>query len=162
MKKVIFVRHGKSSWSNPYLEDRQRPLKARGRRDASLIAGVLADANRIPQKICSSHALRASQTADIFQDILSVPEMELFPQLYHADESEIIQFLGRQSNEKDFLMLFGHNPGYTDLINLYSDDYFVNVPTSGAFEIEYEISSWDEISDYNGALRNYWFPGMFR
>ena len=72
MKRIFFVRHGKSSWSDPYLEDFHRPLKNRGLKDAKLIASILCKAGHNIDHIYSSDAERAVQTAKVFSKKLKV------------------------------------------------------------------------------------------
>ena len=117
MKKVIFVRHGKSSWNDPYLSDDQRPLKKRGRIDGMTIANILKEENLAIEKIFTSHAVRAKETAIIFKDLLNISEFSKHKELYHAGELEILRFLNKVDNDLNLIMLFGHNPGFTSLNN---------------------------------------------
>ncbi|MEZ5085116.1 MAG: histidine phosphatase family protein [Tessaracoccus sp.] len=83
MITLILVRHAKSDWSNPMLSDHDRPLNARGTRNAPMMAKRLADTGVDVQRILSSTALRARSTAAAFSAELGVP-VELDEDLYHA------------------------------------------------------------------------------
>lgn len=42
-------------------------------------------------------------------------------------------------------MLFGHNPGLTNLFNEISDAYLDNLPTCAVVMIQFESQSWTNI-----------------
>ena len=63
MKKLIVIRHGKSTWDNLQLRDFDRPLNERGRQDAPKIGQRLASLSLMPDKFISSPAKRAISTA---------------------------------------------------------------------------------------------------
>jgi phosphohistidine phosphatase len=162
MKRVFFTRHGKSSWDNLYLDDHSRSLKDRGRKDARLIAGHLKDIAPIPEVIYSSSAVRAKETAEIFQEVLGIPFIQFFRDLYHAGPIRILEFLGHIEVDYSTVMLFGHNPGYTELINRYSMDFIDNVPTSATFLIDFDTDDWSEIQNCRSTLAGFWRPKDFK
>ena len=63
MKRIYFIRHAKSSWKDMDLADHDRPLNARGERDAPAMAAALAQRGVSPDGIITSSALRAVTTA---------------------------------------------------------------------------------------------------
>lgn len=162
MKYAYFVRHGKSSWDAPVPYDHDRPLLERGLKDAQIISSIFKDLNVLPDKICSSSAIRARQTAEIFVQNLEVQDVDYYFELYHAGMHDILHFIAKLDNGINSVMLFGHNPAYTDLINEFSKDYIVNVPTSGAFRIDFSVDAWKDVRVENGELRDYWFPKMYK
>ena len=72
MKLLTLLRHAKSDWSAPYRSDFERPLKARGRRDAPLMGEYIANLDLVPDLIVSSPAERARQTAELFAEAASL------------------------------------------------------------------------------------------
>ena len=66
MKKLVLIRHAKSDWSNPFLDDFLRPLNKRGEKNAPLMAKVLKEKNIRPDLIISSPSLRTKQTLEYF------------------------------------------------------------------------------------------------
>jgi phosphohistidine phosphatase len=162
MKYVFYTRHGKSSWDDPFLEDHDRPLKKRGVKDAGIITDRLQHFEIKPNIIFTSSAKRAAQTAEIFKKNLEIPYIQYFIDLYHASDRAVLEFLNNLEVDYQGVMIFGHNPGFTDLINRYSDRYFYNVPTTGTFCIQYSCNNWNEISEAEARLIEYWFPKDFK
>ena len=162
MKRIFFVRHGKSSWSDPYLEDLHRPLKKRGLKDAKSIAKILSKEGYKIDQIFSSDAKRARQTAKVFIEKLKVSNVSYHNELYHAGLSKLKNFISTIPENVNTVMFFGHNPTYTDAINEFSDEYFFNVPTAGCFMIELEDDDWNAISWGGAKLKEYWFPRDFK
>ena len=162
MKQAYFVRHGKSSWDSPALYDHDRPLKQRGLDDAHLIARELKQLQVRPDLVCSSSSIRTRQTSEIFLEYLDVKLVDYYFELYHAGMHEILKFASKLDDKFNCVLFFGHNPAYTDLINAFSTEYIVNVPTCGAFQIDFSIDSWRDLDISNGVLQNRWFPKMYK
>ena len=94
MKTLYLIRHAKSSWSIDGIEDRDRPLKGRGIRDAHLVSQYLREESISADyfSMCSSPATRALHTALIFAKNLSVPasKVAIDDALYHSSAEEIL------------------------------------------------------------------------
>jgi len=162
MKEVYFVRHAKSSWDDLSLSDHERGLMERGLKDAEMISGILAKQGVQPDGTFSSDAVRAIKTAEIFSKNLNSNHIQTCRDLYLAGSFSIIHFLYSLDDSYETVMVFGHNPGYTDLINHYSKTPFDNVPTSGVFHVRFQIDSWKDVKTARGVLINTWFPKDFR
>jgi len=163
MKQLILVRHAKSSWDFPSLTDHDRPLNKRGKRDAPRMAEYLSQHIGTVDCVVSSTAERAKQTAKHFQDAFesSLKEAYLTGELYHAAPDEILLQAQLINDDYGVALMFGHNPGYTSVANLYSDDYIDNVPTCGIVGINFNVDSWRELTSDNGVLSFFYYPKMF-
>lgn len=161
MKKLILVRHGKSSWENP-LEDVERPLKKRGYKDAEIITDKFKEYVEKPIKAYTSKAVRAYTTAQIFQKNLEIDDADFAvePDLYTFDKERILEFIKSQDNSVQRLMLFGHNPAFTALANELGDEVLDNLPTTGLVMISFENDAWKEISKGKTVLTL--FPKSFK
>lgn len=149
MKTIYFVRHAKSSWDDPMLADHDRPLNPRGRRDAPHMAARLADLGVRPDGILTSTARRARQTAEYFRDALGVPASRLraAEELYHAWAETISAQVRKLPQDWDTVLLFGHNPGYTDLANRMDNQQIIdNVPTCGIVMGQATIDDWKDFN----------------
>lgn len=145
MKTLYFVRHAKSSWDDAQLDDHDRPLNARGQHDAPMMARRLLGLDVAADGILSSTAKRARQTAAHFQEVLSVDNAIYLRNLYHAWPEAIEKEIRNLPNEWDTVLVFGHNPGYTDLANRLDHNAFIdNVPTCGIVGAEIQIKSWTD------------------
>ena len=147
MKELFIVRHGKSSWDIESISDIDRPLKERGINDAYTIADRLVKQNKIPDKIISSPANRALHSATIFARVFDYPyyEIQINEKIYHAETNQMLDIIKDIPREIDSLMLFGHNPTFTDLANYFVGNEIENIPTTGIVDILFEINSWSDV-----------------
>lgn len=165
MKTVYFVRHAKSSWDDATLDDHDRPLNKRGRRDAPVMARRLLGIDVAPDGLLSSTAKRARQTAAYFADVLVVEseDQRYEPALYHAWPPTIEQHIRALPDQWSTVLVFGHNPGYTELANqLRNDNYIDNVPTCGVIGASIEISDWADFRLADAKRIAYLYPKQTR
>ena len=151
-KKTLFiVRHGKSTWDYHGIEDIDRPLKERGIQNAYDTAGFLKDQDQLPEMIYTSPATRAFHTAIIFARVLNFSEDKLFVKndLYMANVDDILQVIAETSSRVNSLMIFGHNPGFTDITNYLSELSLSNLPTSGLVMLTFASEEWKDINRSN-------------
>jgi len=163
MKKLFLIRHGKSSWSNPDLQDFDRPLNKRGIRDAPFMAKMLVGKEVKSDLIVTSPANRAISTARQFaaeQGILH-EDLVIKHEIYEAYPEILLQLVRSLDDGANTVFLFGHNPGFTYLANTFEGEYIVNIPTCGIVEINADIQSWKDLSDVNGKIANFYFPKQY-
>lgn len=164
MKTLVIVRHGKSSWDDPSLSDHQRPLAKRGLRDGPIMGARLMDWGPPVDKVISSSAVRALATAELVTQEMGLPwdEIQVEDDLYHASETEMLELIQEQENYLDGLMLFGHNPGMTYLVNDLSNLDLDNLPTCGVVILQFDVESWTEIGDVQASCAEFDFPKNVR
>lgn len=155
MKKIILIRHAKSSWDNPWLTDHDRPLSDRGLRDAPIMAKRLKKRKIYPDLILCSTATRAVETAKILAKEFEFPEKEILfeKNLYHASPNKILKYIHLQKDAKDTMIVVGHNPGFNELIE-YLGGKLENLPTSGQFGFLVKSDRW---SDFGPKTAEVWF-----
>lgn len=160
MKTLILVRHAKSSWDDPRLADFDRPLNGRGKRDVPKMAEYLASKDIHADLIVSSPANRAITTAQIIQEYQPSPKPAIIQErsLYHASVSSILNVVQDQPDAAATLMIFGHNPGFTDCANQLTDAYIENIPTCGVVGIQFQIDSWAQAGDNVGVNIFFYTP----
>ena len=147
MKKLIILRHAKSSWDYPELSDYERPLNSRGNKDAEMMSLKLSE--RLDHIDCaiSSSSKRTELTYEYFKNKINF-KSELFThELYHASSKKIISIIKNTHSDINSLMVLGHNPGLTDIVNLLTNYHLYNLPTTGIIIIKFNIISWDKISE---------------
>ncbi|MCC6371950.1 MAG: histidine phosphatase family protein [Bacteroidia bacterium] len=165
MKELILVRHAKSDWGSELLKDVDRHLNERGYSDAYFSSNWFRENKKQPELILSSTATRALSTALIFARTMEydMKNFRLEKDIYEGSVTEMFEIINRQNDSKNSLMLFGHNPGITNLGNLLSDDlFFDNVPTCGILSFTFEKESWKAIEPKSGKLNYYQFPKDFK
>jgi phosphohistidine phosphatase len=146
MKRLILVRHGKSSWEHELTDDK-RPLIKRGIKDGELIAKTFEKFFNKPTVVWSSPAVRALETAKIFKENLQIEDQDFIirPGLYTFDKNDLLKQIESCDPQVQTLMVFGHNPAMTGLVNQLGNQYFENIPTTGLTVIDFETGSWKEL-----------------
>jgi phosphohistidine phosphatase len=157
MKELLIVRHAKSSWDYPHLNDYDRPLNDRGKRDAPKMAQWLSSQDINADLILSSGAERAKNTAIAFQAVLNIP-MEIDDQLYHASRSKLMNIIKHTESSINSLILVSHNPGLNDLADYLLSGFPDNIPTTGIVSLKLDIEKWSETSTKNASLDFFQYP----
>ncbi len=161
MKTLYIIRHAKSSWHHPNLKDDNRPLNERGKRDAPFMANLLFEKGIKSELLISSTAVRANATADFFEDKLLIGKYILNQNLYLAGIQELLKILSGNFETINSIMIVGHNPGLTDLIEFLTNQFFDNLPTCGIVCIELDIESWKEINKGTGKIVFFDYPKKY-
>ncbi|MEE8356764.1 MAG: histidine phosphatase family protein [Anaerolineales bacterium] len=149
MKTLVIVRHAKSSWDNRGLSDHDRPLNRRGLRDAPVMGARLTEWGPPVDRVISSSAVRALTTAELITQEMGLPwdEIVIAEALYHASEEDLLEIIQEQEDYLDGLMMFGHNPGMTCLVNDLSELDLDNLPTCGVVTLQFNIEHWTEVGE---------------
>ena len=145
-RTLILVRHGKSSWEQVSLADRERPLAARGLRDAPLMGGRLAREGVRPDLILSSPACRALSTARLLAPELGYPEgkIAIDDRLYESDVETLLGVMGELADELMIVLLVGHDPEFTALAHGFSRG-IVRMPTCAVARFTFDAPSWSSV-----------------
>ena len=159
MKKLLFMRHAKSSWSEPLQKDFDRTLNDRGKSDAPIMAERIGK-QFIPELIIASPAKRTQKTAKIFIETLKLNDniLEFNMGLYEAEISDILHVIRETDDRVNQLMLVGHNPGFTGIVGFLTENFIENMPTSGAALLQLNILSWKQVSRNCGTIEWFNFP----
>lgn len=161
MKRLILIRHAKSSWGDPDLADRERPLNDRGKRDAPMMGRRLKQEHQAnPDLILSSPAKRALKTARIIAAVIGYPgeKIEIKDSLYASGVHAMLDVIHYLDDALEEVMLFGHNPDITSLANALSDHQIENIPTCGVLRVDFEIKSWKEVAPGRGVIKFFDYP----
>ena len=149
MKRIIIFRHGKSSWAHPGLEDVDRPLLNKGEQRTRNVAEKLSALNISAGIIVTSHAVRALRTATIAAEIFNISNKSIIvdPNLYHASADAIWDVIFSLPDDINSVMLFGHNPGFTDFVNSSGIAGIDWLPTSGAATALFNCQHWHQCTE---------------
>ena len=163
MKRVLLMRHAKSSWKHPS-PDFKRGLKKRGKSDAKLVADELKSRDMIPQIIISSFAKRAKLTAKIVKSrIDSDIPLILDEALYETGVREYLSVIEDIDERYDSVMVVAHNPTISEVATkLTGNSKLEWMPTSAVAVIECDIDSWHKIATSRCKLLDYITPKMLK
>lgn len=154
MKTLLIMRHGKSDWGDIDLDDFDRPLNERGKRNATNMGRFLHSKIGIPDLILASEANRAWSTAK-----LTAQSMDFPPEDIHTDENvylaslqAILHVVATLGNETESCLLVGHNPGLTYLVN-HLGVQLDNLPTASVACFEFNTDAWRDIHPKNATFK---------
>ena len=123
VKKLLLLRHAKSSWEDASLRDFERPLNKRGRRAAPLIGKFMDEQNLRPSLVLSSPAQRARDTATLALEAGSIEtELRFDERIYEADVPTLLEVIQGIEETHGEVMLVGHNPGLEDLLSFLTGE----------------------------------------
>jgi len=159
MKTLFLLRHAKSSWKDSGIDDHERRLKKRGRKEARKIGRLVAAENLIPDTIASSSARRCRQTADyVIHHSDYRGEARLTPELYDADTARLREFVSKLKDEVSRAMLIGHNPGLEEFLESLVGEH-TTLSTCALAHVELPIERWADLtSETRGTLVRVWEP----
>jgi phosphohistidine phosphatase len=159
MKTLLVLRHAKSSWNHPELDDHARPLNKRGLRDAPRMGELVKAYGLIPDIVISSDAVRARLTAEgVAEAARYAGEILLDPRLYMAGPAEILSLLRAVREGVETVMIIGHNPGLEELVEQLTGEQ-QDFPTAALAHIVLEIDQWRDLKrSTRGTLLGHWRP----
>jgi phosphohistidine phosphatase len=147
VKRLLILRHAKSSWADSSLDDWQRPLNDRGKRDAPRAGEWLLRRSRVPDRIVTSDAVRARTTAEAVAKAAGYSgEIVIEPSLYLATPQAMLAVLNGVADDARTVMIVGHNPGLEEfLLQLSGESH--DLPTAALVEIAVPIEHWSELDE---------------
>ncbi|WP_460743643.1 SixA phosphatase family protein [Mariniluteicoccus endophyticus] len=160
------MRHAKSSWTQD-VDDHERPLSSRGRRDGRAAGRLLASRGLAPDLVLCSTAERARQTFDrTVSGGASFGDVVYTDDLYEATPGEITDLIRRTDGDVETLMVVGHCPAISDVVTHLarpevSATQLASIaerfPTSAMAVIEFD-GDWSAVADGSGRLAAYEVP----
>lgn len=165
MKTLLISRHGKTISDEGQLTDFDRYLTSRGKKDPDLISKELIELGISPDKIITSPAIRAVQTAEIFANRFQIPKSNIAVAefLYgHYSTNKLIEYLQAYAFKFPCVQLVGHNPKMEELVADLTGSVYRRIPTSGTIVLEFEVNKWEHISEGMGTLLHYIAPKPLR
>ena len=161
MKSIYLLRHGKSSWAEQGLSDKERPLAKRGLHDAPMMGERFHSRGEHLDRVISSPAVRAHATAQLFCEACGFPvqDIETESDLYFLGSGSIEEVILRQDDQLRALMLVFHNPDITYFANSFDAGFRIdNVPTSGLIKLTCDVAQWRDWSRGNTTFEYFDYP----
>jgi len=171
LKRLHLLRHAKSSWDDPGLEDHDRPLAPRGHRAAAAMAGHLAARELRPDLVLCSTARRTRETLDYLIPLLDSLTVRFERSIYVFDAAQLLKRIRLVPEHVDDLLVVGHNPALADLAGALTDSQpeqgrearmlarmREKFPTAAFASIELTVASWANVGRNGGHLVHYQRP----
>jgi phosphohistidine phosphatase len=159
MKTLFLVRHAKSSRDDPSLPDRDRPLDERGKQDGPTMGKRLAKRDVKPDLLLSSPALRALTTAQLIAEEIGykLKDIVVDDRLYASDADDLLAVIRALDRKLNRVMLFGHNPEFTDLAHRLSSE-IIEMPTCAVAEFHFDTNAWSDVGERKPAKVVFDYP----
>jgi len=154
MKTVLLIRHAKSSWDDFTIDDFDRPLNDRGKRDAPEMAKRLLKRKQEIDAFISSPAKRAKKTALLFAEEFKFDKekVKFHDYLYHPSSENLMRAIESAPDKADNIAIFSHNPGITAFANELTDIRVDDMPTCAIFALSADTKHW---KDFHNAARKF-------
>lgn len=156
---LILMRHAKSSWDDPTLNDHDRPLNKRGRRSASAMGAWLQQNGWTPDEVISSTATRTRETWE--RTGLTAESIRFYSALYLAGPDRMLRHLSEASGKA--VLMLGHNPGIAGFANRITEQApdhprFADYPTCATTVIRFDIDDWADVQWNSGKVLGFAIP----
>ena len=148
MRELLIVRHGKSSWDDPDRPDRDRPLAPRGQKAVPEMGRRLRERGVVPERIVSSDAVRARDTAAALAEALRLDfgTLLLEPRLYTEDPDTVLAVARRLDDAYACVALVGHNPALHEFVHAVSDLRLDKFATAGVVHLRFDVDRWADLA----------------
>ena len=164
MRQLALIRHAKSSWDDPALDDFDRPLNKRGNRDAPFMGRKLKGLGIQFDLIVSSPAVRALATARMIATELRYAEerIQTDERIYEASWQCLLDVVNDIDDAYSYAALVGHNPGLSHFAAILAGNGPGDMPTCAVALLEFEVSGWSETGPAMASLRAYEYPKKYK
>ncbi len=154
MKNLTIIRHAKSCWENPEVDDIARPLNTRGNNAITTIGSFLQTNKYLPDFVLSSPAVRAINTAKgIAAQLQYEPKkIQVEPLIYFGTSADILKLIFSISDKYQDVFLFGHEPKLSALIAHFTKKQLDKFPTCSVCRITFNSQKWENIKTGNCTL----------
>jgi phosphohistidine phosphatase len=161
-RTLILIRHAKSDWDDPGLDDHDRRLNDRGRLSAPRIGAWLAEQGTTPDVVLCSTARRTRETWDgIATELTATPKPVYTRALYHAAPVDMLNAI--RDSDAACLAVVAHNPGIGALAwSLCSTrpqhQKFGLYPTGATLILSFDVDHMSDIAPGQGQVAGFAIP----
>lgn len=153
MKRIILLRHAKSSWQDADLADHDRPLNKRGRAAAPVMGQWLRQQSHVPDIILCSTSARTRETLNRMHLPVEQSQIRFLEDLYLAPSDDLLSALRLVEDLHQATMIIAHEPGLSSLsqklarrVAANCSDAFDHFPTAAAAVFEAGLKRWDMLT----------------
>jgi phosphohistidine phosphatase len=155
-RRLVLLRHAKSAWPDG-VPDRQRPLNARGRRDATAVGQWLRDhVDRLDVVACSPAARARETWALVAAELADPPQATFDDDIYGAPPDVLVDVVGDLPDSAATALLVGHNPGMQEVVELLSGEE-AEMKTAAVAVLTW-TGRWSDVAAQAASLRDHVAP----
>ncbi|QIR74830.1 histidine phosphatase family protein [Sulfurospirillum diekertiae] len=160
MKKIYLIRHAKSSWKDETIDDFERPLNSRGKRDVAFMGKRLKLFDVKPDIIYTSPAKRAEKTAkELVKEMnYDKKKIKLIDTLFESSYEQYMELIHATDDHYSSIFIIAHNPTITEVGERLSGAILSNIPTCAIVCISFEVESFKEITEESGHILFFDYP----
>lgn len=171
MKRLLLLRHAKTVPANPGIEDHERELLERGRKDVPQIGAYMAARKYFPDLILASTSRRTIETVELLGEKLPrARHIEYTDRLYLAGQKEMLAVIRSVPPTVSSLLVVGHNPGMEQLATTLSrqpvkrkerdrfDQIEEKFPTCALAVLDFAVARWRDVTPGRGELVDFIRP----
>jgi phosphohistidine phosphatase len=157
MLNLYVMRHSKSSWNDANINDFERPLSPKGRKDIKFIIKFLKRKKIKFDFAYVSSSKRTKQTFKLLKKKIKIKKELFSKKLYLSDENKIFNTIKKTKKNYKDILLVNHEPTCKNLVSkLIKKNYFLfkekKFSTSGIAKINFPIKKWKKLNEYSGKL----------
>jgi len=165
--RLLLLRHAKSDWGDPVLNDVDRPLNSRGKAAALKMARYVKDEGLLPNQILCSTSQRTRETlAKVLASLPQEAQVHLLSDLYRQSEVDYLNLIRKHGGRAQNLMVIAHNPATEETALTLSGtadpeaaaDLKEKYPTAALAVIDFDIADWSELQPGTGHLERFVKP----
>ncbi|MBS0000209.1 MAG: histidine phosphatase family protein [Cyclobacteriaceae bacterium] len=159
-RHLILIRHAKSRETEPGQKDIDRELTESGYQQASRIGRYLYLKELIPEKLLTSHARRALDTAQLIADQLRLDPYQVIEneELYEASVRTLLNQIHGLDESLKSVIIIGHNPAITHICEHLSKNEMGNLPAGSMVHLSFANINWEELDKGTGVVEEIKFP----
>lgn len=163
IKRLHLIRHAKSDWNHPTLNDVERPLNAQGFLATKVMAPHIVDAGCDFKNVYTSPAVRACTTIENIASHLPgrFIDWHIDDRLYTFNAGDFLDWCHDLSDDINDVTIVGHNPAITEFTNRMCGTDIVNVPTCAYIQMEYD-GGWKDLDQNTAKRTKFLTPKMVR
>jgi phosphohistidine phosphatase len=167
MLTLSILRHAKSSWADPELDDHDRPLAKRGAKAIPILAKFMRQAKLRPTMALCSDAMRTRATLTLLLAELGPPAPRIvYDETLYLASPHTIRSLIAETGSELHILLVGHNPGLHALaLELVGEGdrkmlaaLAREFPTGALAVLSFDIASWNDLKSASGHLKHFTTP----
>lgn len=165
MLRIYIVRHATAQDTGESLPDFERSLVKKGEKEAKAIARHLASRHEVPDLMISSFANRAIETAHLFAKAFGYPLQKiLLRDTFYGDANieKLVLEIRKQPDKDRSLMLFGHDPAFSQLAAHLIKSFRETIPKAGVVAAEFPINRWRDLEGGSGQLLEFTDPARLK